>query len=94
MRSAKTSSSNGRKNQRHTSPMVLPMLLLGMCPMSSLLMGPCRLLPAGRSLCPHFLIMVPSFRSRSPGLLRMMVLSVVSSVMKNGYSAPVMFSQC
>ena len=93
VRSAKTRSMSGMKKQSTTFIIVLPRLLDGMAPMSSFDNGALRLALEGRSLWLHFCIMVPSFSSSNPGLLRMMVLSVVSSVKQNGYSAPVMSAQ-
>ena len=49
---------------------------------------------SGRLLWLHLLMMVPSFRSSNPGLLLIIVFSVVSSVEQKGYSAPVMSIQC
>ena len=73
--------------------MVSPRLVDGMAPMLSFDNGALRLELEGKSLWLHFRIMVPSFSSSKPGLLRMMVLSAVSSVKQNGYSAPVMSAQ-
>ena len=47
----------------------------------------------GRRLWLHFRITVPCFKSIRPGLLRIIVFSVVSSVVQKGYSAPVMSHQ-
>ena len=93
VRSAKTSRISGMKNKSTTFIMVLPRLVDGMAPMSSFGSGALRLALDGKSLWLHFRIIVPSFSSSNPGLLRMMVLSVVSSVKQNGYSAPVMSAQ-
>ena len=93
VRSAKTRRTSGMKNKSTTFIMVSPRLVDGMAPMLSFDNGALRLELAGRSLWLHFLIMVPSFSSSKPGLLRMMVFRVVSSVKQNGYSASVMSAQ-
>ena len=59
----------------------LAALTSGILPISVFSRGlPARSAILGRSLWLHFLMMVPSFSSSSPGLLRITVFSVVSSV--------------
>ena len=47
----------------------------------------------GRRLWLHLPMTVPWWSKSSPGLLRMMVFRVISSVWQKGYSAPVMSRQ-
>ena len=81
------------KNQSTTWSSTVPMPFFGGAPMSSFESGAFSIVLDGRSLWLHLRMIVPSLSNSKPGLLRIIVLSVVSSVKQNGYSAPVMSSQ-
>ena len=80
-RSAMVRSTSGMTNQEMMPAIFLAALTSGILPISVFSSGlPARSAILGRSLWLHFRMMVPSFSSRSPGLLRITVFSVVSSV--------------
>ena len=61
----------------------------GRWPMGNWWSGALRVSAVGRKWWLHLRITCPPFSSSSPGLLRMMVFSVVASQVQKGYYAPV-----
>ena len=76
-------------NHKTISNILAGTLSFGIFPKLDWLIGRDSLASLGRLLWLHLLMIVPSFSNKSPGLLRMIVFKTASSVMQNGYSAPV-----
>src|SRR5574344_80317 len=86
--SAKVSTTRGKMNQSIIFIILPGMESEGTCPTSTFSSLPLRSYSSGRLLWLHLRILVPFLSNSIPGLLRMIVFSVVSSVLQNGYSAP------
>ena len=89
VRSARVRRRSGRMYQRKIFRIFVGTKSSGICPMGNFSSGPFSSSVCGRRLWLHLRMTTPSLRSSSPGLLRMIVFSVVASVMQNCYSAPV-----
>ena len=91
--SASDRMNSGRKNHSSDRHIFLPSDVTESLPSGSLSSGADSSSSYGSWLWLHLPITTPSFSNSSPGLLLTIVFSVVSSVKRNGYSAPVMSRQ-
>ena len=92
-RSATVSTSRGSTYQSSMVSIFVGTESSGIVPNSSFSNGLFSMYSSGNLLWLHLRIIFPSFSRSSPGLLRITVFNVVSSVCANGYSAPVMSRQ-
>ena len=88
-RSAIVRAMSGTKNVSSTMSRRSGVLSFCAFPMGNCSSGAVRSSVCGSALWLHLPIIVPSFSRISPGLLRIIVFSVVSSALQNVYSAPV-----
>src|SRR3712207_6562153 len=93
IRSASVSKKSGSRKISIIFMTLLAVELSGCRPISNWAKGLSVIVSRGRLLWLHLPMMRPSFIKRRPGLLRTMVLSVVSSVVAKGYWAPVLSLQ-